>query len=78
MWCAERTKILKRAELVILDGKGEASEDAGIELGEGSVVNGISVTGMGKYDGDSWNKHFQENNFAYNCCYYVGLKIFEL
>ena len=56
----EKGKVgLKRAELVILDGKGESSEDAGIELGEGSVVDGISVTGMGKYDDDSWNKHFQ-------------------
>ena len=56
----EKGKIgLKRAELVILDGKGEASEDAGIELGEGSVVDGITVTGMGKYDDDAWNKHFQ-------------------
>ena len=61
----EKGKIgLKRAELVILDGKGESSEDAGIELGEGSVVNGISVTGMGKYDGDSWNKHFQTFIFS--------------
>jgi hypothetical protein len=50
---------LKRAELVILDGKGESSEDAGIELGEGSVVDGVTVTGMGEYDNDSWNKHFQ-------------------
>ena len=56
----EKGKVgLKRAELVILDGKGEASEDAGIELGEGSVVDGMSVMGMGKDDEDSWNKHFQ-------------------
>ena len=56
----EKGKVgLKRAELVILDGKGEASEDPGIELGEGSVVDGITVTGMGKYDDDAWNKHFQ-------------------
>jgi len=56
----EKGKIgLRRAELVILDGKGESSKDAGIELGEGSVVDGITVTGMGKYDDDSWNKHFQ-------------------
>ena len=50
---------LKRAELVILDGKGESSEDAGIELGEGSVVDGLTVTGLGQYDDDFWNKHFQ-------------------
>ena len=50
----EKGKVgLKRAELVILDGKGESSEDAGIELGEGSVVDGLTVTGMGKYDDDS-------------------------
>ena len=53
----EKGKIgLRRAELVILDGKGESSEDAGIELAEGSVVDGVTVTGMGKYDDDFWNK----------------------
>jgi hypothetical protein len=58
----EKGKIgLRRAELVILDGKGESSKDAGIELGEGSVVDGLTVTGMGKYDDDAWNKHFQTN-----------------
>ena len=52
----EKGKIgLRRAELVILDGKGESSKDAGIELGEGSVVDGLTVTGMGQYDDDSWN-----------------------
>ena len=59
----EKGKVgLKRAELVILDGKGEASEDAGIELGEGSVVDGMSVMGMGKYDEDSWNTFISDLN----------------
>lgn len=50
---------LKRAEEVILDGKGQSSKKAGIELGEGSVVDGITVTGMGSYDDKSWSDHNQ-------------------
>ena len=56
----EKGKIgLRRTELVILDGKEESSKFAGIELEEDTVVGRLTVIGMGKYDDDSWNKHFQ-------------------
>lgn len=50
---------LRRAEVVILDGKGDVSQIAGIELGEGSVVDGVTVTGMGSYDDKLWKEHNQ-------------------
>lgn len=48
---------LKRAEATIIDGSGKKGKGAGIEMAEGSAVDGITVTNVGFYDDAKWNKH---------------------
>ena len=48
---------LKRAEQTIIDGGGNDGDTAGVELGQGSVLDGFTVTNVGVYDEQVWNKH---------------------
>lgn len=47
---------LKRAEAAILDGAG--GEGPGVEMAAGAVLDGFTVTGVGKYDEAVWQHHF--------------------
>lgn len=49
---------LLRAEQTVIDGGGQAGEGAGIEMAEGSTLDGFTVRNVGDYDDDSWKKHF--------------------
>ena len=46
----------RRAEVTVLDGTG--GEGAGVEMAEGAVLDGFTVTGVGKYDEALWQHHF--------------------
>ena len=48
---------LKRAEMTIIDGNVEGATHPGVVMAEDSTLDGFSVTGVGKYDEDRWNKH---------------------
>ena len=50
---------LKRAELVILQGKGEPNEGPGVLMGEGATLDGITVQGFGTFDQEIWNHHYE-------------------
>lgn len=47
---------LKRAEETVLDGGG-VSDVAGVTLQEGAVLDGFTVTNVGRYDDAEWQKH---------------------
>jgi len=47
---------LKRAEETIIDGGG-TSEVAGVTIHEGAVLDGFTVTNVGRYDDVEWQKH---------------------
>lgn len=56
----EKGKIgLKRAEATVIDGGGEEGSGPGVAMAEGSVLDGFTVTNVGTYDDDSWNRHFK-------------------
>ena len=56
----EKGKIgLKRAEVTIIDGGGEVGSGPGVAMAEGSVLDGFTVTNVGAYDNESWNRHFK-------------------
>lgn len=48
---------LKRAEDTIIDGNVPKATNPGVEMAEDSTFDGFSVTGVGKYDDDRWNRH---------------------
>lgn len=48
---------LRRAEQTIIDGGGNGDESAGVTMAEGSVLDGITVTNVGTYDDELWQKH---------------------
>ena len=48
---------LRRAEATIIDGGGEQGEGPGVEMAEGAVVDGFTVTNVGRYDEALWEKH---------------------
>ena len=50
---------LKRAEETVIDGGGENGSGPGVAMAEGSVLDGFTVTNVGTYDDDSWNRHFK-------------------
>ncbi len=53
----EKGKIgLRRAEATIIDGNVEGATKPGVEMAEDSTIDGFSVTGVGKYDEDRWEK----------------------
>ena len=48
---------LKRAEATVLDGENRA--EAGVVMAEGSTLDGFTVTRFGRFDEESWNKHYE-------------------
>ena len=48
---------LQRAERTIIDGGGDAGDNAGVQMAEGSRLDGFTVTNVGKYDSASWERH---------------------
>ena len=48
---------LKRAEATTIDGDFPGAEGPGVEMAEGSTLDGFTVTGVGEYDEAEWNKH---------------------
>ncbi|MDC0279175.1 right-handed parallel beta-helix repeat-containing protein, partial [bacterium] len=48
---------LKRAERTIIDGSEGDVESPGILMAQDSVVDGFTVTGVGRYDDALWDKH---------------------
>ncbi|WP_298862457.1 right-handed parallel beta-helix repeat-containing protein [uncultured Gimesia sp.] len=48
---------LKRAETTIIDGGGEQGAGAGVTMAPFSTLDGFTVTNVGQYDDDKWNKH---------------------
>ncbi|MCA9030145.1 MAG: right-handed parallel beta-helix repeat-containing protein [Planctomycetaceae bacterium] len=49
---------LARAEATILDCDFAGAEGAGVSMAEDSILDGFTVTGVGKYDEEKWNKHY--------------------
>jgi hypothetical protein len=47
---------LRRAERTILDGGGEGL-NSGVEMAEGTIMDGFTVTRMGRYEESTWQKH---------------------
>jgi len=50
---------LKRAEVTVIDGGGEDGEGPGVAMAEGATLDGFTVTNVGTYDDESWNRHFK-------------------
>lgn len=48
---------LKRAEATIIDGGGEQGTGAGVTMAERSTLDGFTVTNVGVYDENEWNRH---------------------
>ncbi len=53
---------LKRAELTVIDGggikgSGKNKNRAGVTMAANSTLDGFTVTGVGLYDDDKWNRH---------------------
>ncbi|MCA8999440.1 MAG: right-handed parallel beta-helix repeat-containing protein [Planctomycetaceae bacterium] len=48
---------LKRAEETIIDGTGGDEDLPGVTMAEDSTIDGFTVTGVGTYDDEAWNKH---------------------
>ncbi|MBI3875027.1 MAG: right-handed parallel beta-helix repeat-containing protein [Verrucomicrobia bacterium] len=49
---------LARAEATVIDGAGKAETAPGVAMAEGSVLDGFTVTGVGRYDDAEWQRHF--------------------
>ena len=52
---------LERAEKTIIDGRGESGELAGVEMASESVLDGFTVTNVGKFDEKRWEKNYQSS-----------------
>lgn len=48
---------LKRAEATVIDGTFKDARGPGVAMAEDSVLDGFTVTGVGKYDEALWVKH---------------------
>lgn len=52
---------LTRAERSIIDGSDGVGEEApGVTMAEGSMLDGFTVTGVGLYDEELWQRHWDE------------------
>ena len=49
---------LARAEATVIDGTGGIEGTAGVVMAEGAVLDGFTVTGVGRYDDAEWQRHF--------------------
>ncbi len=52
---------LARAEATIIDGGNEAEGPPGVTMAEAATLDGFTVTNIGKYDGEKWQKHWDES-----------------
>ena len=50
---------VRRAEMTILDGGGEQGDNPGVLMAAGSTLDGFTITGVGVYDEETWQKHFE-------------------
>lgn len=59
---------LARAEATVIDGTGIEGEHAGVTMAEDAVIDGFTVTGIGKYDEAKWQAHWdtQGNNQSHD------------
>ncbi|MCA9191306.1 MAG: right-handed parallel beta-helix repeat-containing protein [Planctomycetales bacterium] len=48
-------------EPTILDGGGINGNLPGVEMAEGSTLDSFTITGVGRYDPDEWQKHFDSH-----------------
>ncbi len=48
---------LKRTEATIIDGGGATGTGAGVQMAEASTLDGFTITNVGLYDDEEWNKH---------------------
>jgi hypothetical protein len=48
---------LQRAEATIIDGNFDGAEGPGVTMAEDATIDGFTVTGVGEYDDEKWNKH---------------------
>lgn len=51
---------LKRAELTVIDGSGGQADRPGVTMAEGSTLDGFTVTGVGSYQEEKWQKAWDE------------------
>ena len=49
---------LARAEATLIDGTGKAETAPGVAMAEGAVLDGFTITGIGRYDDAEWQRHF--------------------
>lgn len=49
---------LKRAEITVIDGGGQAGKGPGVLMAESASLDGFTVTNVGAYDDVRWQKHF--------------------
>lgn len=52
---------LKRAETTIIDGGGKSDKKFGVQMAEGSELDGFTITNVGNYNEEIWTTHFQSN-----------------
>jgi len=52
---------LQRAEVTVIDGGGKEGTMPGVVMAEGSMLDGFTITNVGVYDDDLWNKHFDSH-----------------
>lgn len=48
---------LKRSERTVIDGSKNEGKGSGVMMGEGAVLDGFTVTGIGHYDDAIWKRH---------------------
>ncbi len=51
---------LKRAEATILDGGGGSDKTPGVAMAEGAILDGFTVTNVGRYDDAKWQRNWDE------------------
>jgi parallel beta-helix repeat protein len=50
---------LARAEATVIDGGGTQEKTPGVEMAEGSVLDGFTIMNVGRYDDEAWKRHFE-------------------
>jgi hypothetical protein len=51
---------MSRAEATIIDGSNETGDSPGVTMAEASTLDGFTVTNVGSYDEEKWQKHWDE------------------
>ncbi|MCB1230775.1 MAG: right-handed parallel beta-helix repeat-containing protein [Verrucomicrobiae bacterium] len=51
---------LARAESTLIDGGGEEGDVPGVSMAEGSILDGFTITNVGKFEEATWQKHWDE------------------